>query len=75
MIFTTIALITAIIATYKFLKARRASGVTLLSYRYTGNFPDLRNLYNNGQEINLQAYDTVHFDNDNGNVTILSSKN
>uniref|UniRef100_A0A914PKN9 Uncharacterized protein n=1 Tax=Panagrolaimus davidi TaxID=227884 RepID=A0A914PKN9_9BILA len=75
MILTTIAITSAIIAAYKFLKARRASSVTLISFRYTGNFPDLRELYNNGQQINVSPYDTVHYDNQNENVTILSSKN
>uniref|UniRef100_A0A914PB39 Uncharacterized protein n=1 Tax=Panagrolaimus davidi TaxID=227884 RepID=A0A914PB39_9BILA len=75
MILTTIAIISAVIAAYKFLKARRSSSVTLISFRYTGNFPDLRELYNNGEQINISPYDTVHYDNQNGNVTILSSKN
>uniref|UniRef100_A0A7E4VAW4 Secreted protein n=1 Tax=Panagrellus redivivus TaxID=6233 RepID=A0A7E4VAW4_PANRE len=51
-VLTTIAICSLVAATYRHVKKRRAMvPVTLTSYRYIGNFPDMKTLYNEGDAI------------------------
>uniref|UniRef100_A0A914XWI1 Uncharacterized protein n=1 Tax=Panagrolaimus superbus TaxID=310955 RepID=A0A914XWI1_9BILA len=54
---TTTIIFGAAVAGYRYYKSFGKESADLITYRYTGDFPDLQKLYCNGQCINLSYFD------------------
>uniref|UniRef100_A0AC34G153 Uncharacterized protein n=1 Tax=Panagrolaimus sp. ES5 TaxID=591445 RepID=A0AC34G153_9BILA len=55
---TTTIILGGVAAGYRYYKSRGKEPADLITYKYTGDFPDLQKLYCNGQSINLSYFDT-----------------